>query len=517
LVSRKIKVVEKTVVKQPRHELLQVADSVAAEKGLDITEVLSAMEGAIQRTAKIKYGADHNIRAIIDRETGEIKVLRVVTVVDVVENEATEISLEEAKTVQPDAELGCEFTEDLPQFDFGRSAAQGARQVIVQKIREAEREHQYVEFVERKGEIVSGIIKQVDYAQTIVDIGGTDGVIKKENNIPRQTFRIGDRIKALLIDIHPESAGPMLILSRTHNDFIKKLLEQEVTEVYDGTIKIMAVARDSGSRAKVAVYSADQRIDAVGSCVGVRGSRIQAVISELQGEKIDVIPWSSDAATYVMNALSLQEIKRVVIDEDSGEIMVVVADESLSQAIGRRGQNVRLASMLTKWRISVSSETDDAAKRAIENSTRATALINTLEIDEIMAQLLIAEGFVSVEDIAQSDLEEFTSIEGFDEDTAKELQHRAIKFVEEQEEKFFNMCKDLGVGDDLLTLEGLDIQMFMKLIDSGIRTREDIADLSSDELLDIVGKNLLSLDAAGKIVMDARKSWFEKASSDVGL
>lgn len=511
MVSRKIKVApdNEQAVKQPRHELLQVAEIVAREKGLEVEEAIVAIECAIQKTAKMKYGVDHNIRAIIDRETGEISVFKVLTVVDTVEDEATEISLENAKAIQPGIELGKELAEELPFFDFGRTAAISARQVIIQKIKEAEREHQYAEFIGRKGEIVSGIVKQVDINQTIIDIGKAEAVLRKENSIPRQVFRIGDRIKALLVDIKPESMGPMLILSRTHNNFIVKLLEQEVTEVYDGVIKIQAVARDSGSRAKIAVYSADQRIDAVGACVGVKGSRIQAVISELQGEKIDVIPWSSDIATYIMNALSLQEIKRVVIDETTKKVEVIIDDEFLSQAIGRRGQNVRLASALTKLNISVTSESADAAKRSSENSVHAKTLMTDLEIDEIMAQFLISEGFFTVEDIAQSELEEFTSIEGFNEDIAKELKERADKFVEEQEEKFFNTCKELGVDDDLLTLDGLDISMFTKLIDSGIRTRNDVADLSSDELLDIIGINFLSKGEADAIIMDARKSWFE--------
>lgn len=509
MASRKIKVVDKSTVKQPRHELLQVVEIVAREKNIDKDEALNALECAIQKAAKAKYGLEHNIRVNIDKETGDFSIYRVVTVVEKVENPISEISLEDAKAIQADAELGFEFTEKLPSFDFGRSAVQGCRQIIMQKIREAEREHQYVEFVERKGEILNGLVKHVDYNQVVVDIGGTEGVLQKEDNIPRQTFHIGDRVKALLVDIRPESRGPMLILSRTHNAFVTKLFEQEVTEVYDGSIKIMSVARDPGSRAKMAVYSPDNRLDPVGSCVGVRGSRVQAVMAELQGEKIDVIPWSSDPATYVMNALSLKEIKRVVIDEEEEKIEVVIDDEFLSQAIGRRGQNVRLASILTGWKIEVVSDTDDTARRTVENAARIKSFMENLAVDEIMAQLLISEGFTSVEDVAQSALEDFIAIEGFDENIAKELRQRAIDFVKAQEASFFEKCQTLKVQDDLLMLGGLDIPMFNKLIESGITALDDVANLSSDELLDIVGRDVLSKLKADAIIMEARKPWFE--------
>lgn len=522
MTSRKIKAVDKSVIRQPRPELLQVAEVVAREKDIEKEEALVAMESAIQRAAKTKYGLEHNIRAHIDRETGEISTCRVITVVEEVKNSVSEISLEDALMQQPNAEVGFEFTEILPPFDFGRAAAQGARQIIIQKIREAERERQYAEFIGRKGEIVSGIVKHIDYNQIIVDIGRTEGVLKTEDNIPRQVFHIGDRIKALLIDIRPESHGPMLILSRSHNDFLGKLFEQDVTEIYDGLIKIMSIARDPGSRAKMAVYSADNRIDPVGSCVGIRGSRVQAISTELQDEKIDIIPWSSDPATYVMNALSLQEIKRVVIDEEEEKIDVIINDEFLSQAIGRRGQNVRLASLLTGWKIMVVPESEDSARRLAENTARLKSLIDNLEIDEMMAQLLISEGFISVEDIAQSEIEDFTAIEGFNEDLAKELHQRALQFMEEQEQKFFKKCEKFGIQDDLLTLSNLDISMFNKLVDAGIRTRDDVADLSTDELLDILADGTLPRAKADIVIMEARKGWFkdenneqEEASSQV--
>lgn len=510
MTSRKIKEVEKPSTRHPRPELLQVAEAVAREKEISREEALGAMEGAIQRAAKTKYGLGQDIRARVDRTTGEITLTRVLTVVKTVEDPLMQISLEEAQKRQLGVEVGVELVEPLPPMDFGRAAAMGARQVIVQKVREAERERQYAEFVGRKGEIISGIVKHVSYSQTIVDIGRTEGVLRSEDSIPRQSFRVGDRIRALLVDIRPESNGPMLILSRTHNDFVKKLFEQEVTEVYDGLIKIMAVARDPGSRAKMAVYSADGRIDPVGTCVGVRGSRVQAVSAELQDERIDIVLWSADPATYAMNALSLPEVRRVVIDEEEDKIDVVTADDFLSQAIGRRGQNIRLASLLTGWKLSVISETDDVARRANENAARVKSLVDALGVDEMMAQLLISEGFLSVEDIAESELEDFASIEGINPEVAKSLHQKAVDFSEEQEQRFFQKCEELGIQDDLLTLPHLDVAMFDKLIDAGIRTRDDVADLATDELLDILSNGALSQEKAETIIMEARKGWFQE-------
>lgn len=514
MTSRKIKEAEKPSTRRPRPELLQVAEAVAREKDISQEEALAAMEGAIQRAAKAKYGLGQDIRARVDRTTGEITLTRVLTVVEAVEDPLTQIALEEARVRQADIEQGAELTDPLPPLDFGRSAAQGARQIIIQKVREAERERQYAEFIGRKGEIVSGIVKHVSYGQTIVDIGRTEGVLRSEDSIPRQAFHPGDRIRALLVDIRPESHGPMLILSRTHNDFITKLFEQEVTEVYDGLIKIMAVARDPGSRAKMAVYSADGRIDPVGTCVGVRGSRVQAVSAELQDERIDIVPWSSDPATYAMNALSLPEVRRVVIDEEEDKIDVVIADEFLSQAIGRRGQNIRLASLLTGWKLSVTSETDDTTRRAEENAARVKAFVENLAIDEMMAQLLISEGFLSVEDIAESEIDDFVAIEGLNEGLAKDLHQRAVDFAEEQEQRFFQKCEELGIQDDLLTLPHLDVAMFDKLIEAGIRTRDDVADLATDELLEILSDGALTQEKAEAVIMEARAGWFREESEE---
>ncbi|GHS91702.1 transcription termination/antitermination protein NusA [Alphaproteobacteria bacterium] len=509
MTSRKIKVAEKESVRCPRPELLQVVEVVAREKGIEPEEAFAALESAIQRAAKTKYGLEHNIRVLVDRGTGEITLQRVITVVEEVENSMSEISLTDAKVWQPDAEIGFEFTEVLPPFDFGRAAAQGARQIITQKIREAEREHQYSEFIGRRGEIVSGIVKQAERHQVIVDVGRTEGILRYEDNIPRQIFHIGDRVKALLVDIRPESAGPMLILSRTHNDFLAKLFEQDITEIYDGLIKIMAVARDPGSRAKMAVYAPDNRVDPVGACVGMRGSRVQAVTAELQGEKIDIIPWSADPATYVMNALSLPEVKRVVIDEEEEKIDVVVEEEFLSQAIGRRAQNIRLASHLTGWKISIIPEAEDTARRTKESAAWISSLREYLGLDDMVARLFVAEGFHTVADIAESSVADFVSLEGIDEETAKDIHQRAVAFVESQEKKFFEKCESLNIQDDLLTLSNLDITAFNKIIDAGIRTRDDVADLSTDELLDILTEDLLPRHQADAVIMEARESWFQ--------
>lgn len=512
----KVKEADRVGERQPGVELLQVAENVAREKNISKEEALKAVEEAIERTAKLKYGLDHNIRATIDRTTGDIRIWRVVTVVDEVENSASEVSLEEARLKEPEAEVGFEFTEELPPLEYGRAAAVGSRQVIVQKIREAEREHQYEEFIHRKGEIVSGIVKHADHRQVIVDIGQTEGVLYAEDGLPRQAYHVGDRLKALLVDIRPESSGPMLILSRAHNDFLKKLFEQDVTEVYDGLIKIVSVARDPGSRAKMAVYSPDNRVDAVGMCVGVRGIRVQSISSELQNERIDIIPWSADPATYVMNALSLQEVERVVIDEDEGRMDVIVGDDALSQAIGRRGQNVRLASLLTGWKIVVVPASEDSARRSEENAARVQTLTTALGIDSMLAQLLITEGFTTIDDLAQSDVEDVLSIEGITEAMAREIHKKAVSFSEQQEQAFFKKCEDLNIQDAFLELPNLDIAMFDKLLDAGVRTVDDVADLSTDELLDIIQDGSLSRAKAEAVIMEARKSWFDEEPAQEG-
>src|ERR1700674_4410254 len=408
-----------------RPELLQVADTVARDKGIDRDEVLEAMEQAIQKAGRSKYGQEYDIRAEIDRRTGEIRLLRFREVADVIENEATQIPLADAQRLNPEAEIGDFITDPLPPIDFGRIAAQTAKQVIVQKVREAERRRQFEEFKDRKGDIVNGLVKRVEFGNVTVDMGRGESILRRDELLPRETFRAGDRVRALIYDVREEQRGPQIFLSRTRNEFMGKLFAQEVPEIYDGIIEIRAVARDPGSRAKIAVISNDSSIDPVGACVGMRGSRVQAVVGELQGEKIDIIPWSSDAASFIVNALAPAEVSKVVLDEESERIEVVVPDEQLSLAIGRRGQNVRLASQLTGWDIDIMTEAEESERRQKEFTERTQTFMDALDVDETVAQLLASEGFRTVDEIAYVDPPELASIEGFDADTAAEIQARA--------------------------------------------------------------------------------------------
>jgi len=509
LASRKIKPVETEAVSQPRHELLQVAEVVAREKGIDREEVLEAMEQAIQKAGKAKYGFEHDIRAVIDRTTGDVSIHRVRTVVAEVEDPLTQLTVEDAKLESPHAEVGDELNETLPPIEFGRVAAQSARQVIFQKVRDAERLHQFEEFKGRINEILSGLVKRVEFGNVVLDIGRGEGVLRREDIIPRETFRVGDRVRVLIAELRPEARGPMVILSRTHPQFMAKLFEQEVPEIYDGVIEVKAVARDPGSRAKLAVYTQDPGIDPVGACVGMRGTRVQAVVGELQGEKVDIIPWSSNPATFVVNALAPAEIMKVVIDEDSKRVDVVVAEDQLSLAIGRRGQNVRLASQLTGWNIDIMTEADEITKRTAESSNRCQLFIDALDVDEMIAQLLASEGFSKVEEIAFSDVSEFSSIEGFDDEIAEELQNRARQYLEKRDQEALTRCREAGMAEDLMALEGLTSVTLSKICQAKIKTLDDLAELSGDELLDITGKDSLSLDDANKIIMAARAHWFE--------
>src|SRR5499426_3360253 len=405
----------------PRLEMLQVADMVAREKGIEREEVLEAMEQAIQKAGRAKYGLEHDIRAEIDRKTGEIKLLRYMQVADPVENENVQVSVAEAQRRNPEAQVGDYLTDELPPIDFGRVAAQTAKQVITQRMRESERKRQYEEFKDRVGEIVSGVVKRVDYGNITVDLQRAEGVIRRDETIPRESLRVNDRVRAYIFDVREEPRGPQIFLSRSHPQFMAKLFGQEVPEIYDGIIEIKAVARDPGSRAKIAVLSNDSGIDPVGACVGMRGSRVQAVVGELQGEKIDIIPWSPDPATFVVNALAPAEVSKVVLDEDARRIEVVVAEDQLSLAIGRRGQNVRLASMLTGWNIDILTEDEESERRLEEFRSRSKMFIDALDVDDTIAELLVTEGFTNIEEVAFVPIEDLAGIEGFDEDVANEL------------------------------------------------------------------------------------------------
>src|SRR5881409_2892300 len=422
-----------TTVAYARPELLQVADTVARDKGIDKDEVLEAMEQAIQKAGRSKYGLEYDIRAEIDRRNGEIRLLRFREVVDAVENEATQIPLPAAQRLNTEAEIGDFITDPLPPIDFGRIAAQTAKQVIVQKVREAERKRQFDEYKNRKGEIVNGLVKRVEFGNVTVDLGRAEAMLRRDELLPRETFRNGDRVRALIYDVREEARGPQIFLSRTHPDFMAKLFAQEVPEIYDGIVEIRAVARDPGSRAKIAVISNDGGIDPVGACVGMRGSRVQAVVAELQGEKIDIIQWSPDEATFVVNALAPAEVAKVVLDEERERISVVVPDQQLSVAIGRRGQNVRLASQLTGWDIDILTEQEESERRQAEFEKRTKMFMETLNVDEVVGQLLASEGFNSVEELSMVDQKDIASIEGFDEETASELQTRAREYLEQLE------------------------------------------------------------------------------------
>jgi N utilization substance protein A len=473
-----------TGISANRQELLQIADAVAREKSIEKEVVIAAIEEAIQKAARSRYGAEHDIRASMDPKTGEMTLTRVVTVVDDADviNEYAERPLSDARKTDPEAFVGKTYVEVLPPFELGRVQTQMARQVVTHKVREAERERQYEEFKDRVGEIVSGVVKRVEYGNVVVDLGRGEGVMRRDQSIPREIFNIGDRIRAYIYDVRRETKGPQIMLSRAHPGFMAKLFAQEVPEVYDGVIEIRAAARDSGSRAKMAVLSNDSSIDPVGACVGMRGSRVQAVVAELQGEKIDIIQWSPDEPTFIVNALAPAEVSKVVLDEEDERVEVVVPDEQLSLAIGRRGQNVRLASQLTGWQIDIITESQDSERRQREFAERTQLFQEALDVDEVIAQLLATEGFSSVDEIAYAEPDEIATIEGFDEDTAEELQARAREFLEREAAELDAKRKALGVEDGLLEIEGLTLPMLVALGEGGVKTVEDLADLATDEL-----------------------------------
>lgn len=466
-----------------RLELLQIADAVAREKSIDRGIVIAAMEDAIQKAAKSRYGSENEIRAKIDPKTGEIQLSRLLEVVENVSMEAIQIPLDEAQRRNPAAEVGDFIAEDLPPLDFGRVAAQNAKQVIVQKVREAERERQFEEYKDRVGEIVNGIIKRVEYGNVIVDLGRAEAIVRRDETLPRENFRYGDRVRAYIYDVRREQRGPQIFLSRTRPEFMAKLFAQEVPEIYDGIVEIMSVARDPGSRAKIAVISKDSAIDPVGACVGMRGSRVQAVVNELQGEKIDIIQWSPDHATFIVNALAPAEVVKVVLDEDAQRIDVVVPDSQLSLAIGRRGQNVRLASQLTGWDIDILTEAEESERRQAEFAERSTMFMESLDVDEVIAQLLTSEGFSSIDEVAYVDPSEIAVIEGFDEETAGEIQTRAREYLEGLEAELNAKRQALGVSDDLTAINGMTTAMLVALGENDVKSMEDLAECATDDLM----------------------------------
>jgi len=492
-----------------RPELLLVADAVAREKSIDREEVIEAMEQAIQKAGRAKYGHEKDIRATIDRKTGDVRLSRWTEAVETVENEETQIPVHIARKFKPEINVGEFIVDPLPPIDFGRIAAQTAKQVIVQRVREYERKRQFEEFKDRVGEIINGVVKRTEYGNLMVELGRAEALLRRDELIPRESFRNGDRVRAYIYDVREELRGPQIFLSRTHPGFLAKLFAQEVPEIYDGIIEIKAVARDPGSRAKMAVISRDSSIDPVGACVGMRGSRVQAVVQELQGEKIDIIPWSPQAATFVVNALAPAEVTKVVMDEEAGRVEVVVPDDQLSLAIGRRGQNVRLASQLTRWDIDILTEAEESERRQEEFRRRSSLFVEALDVDDVIAGLLVTEGFTSVEELAFTPEEELASIEGFDETVAGELIRRAEAFIERRDNELNDRRLALGVTDDIAAIETLTPAMLVALGEKEVKTLDDLADLASDELIEIVGADNMDEVTANAVIMAARAHWFE--------
>lgn len=492
-------------------EILGVADAVAREKGIDRDEVIEALELAIQKASRAKYGHERNIRAHIDRKTGEIMLEAFRVVVEDAQNPHTEITLSEAQKFKSDYQLGDEMIQPLPPIDLGRVAAQTAKQIIFQKVRDAERHKQFLEFKDRIGEIINGQVKRVELGNVIVESGRAECFLARDQLLPRETFRPGDRIRTYIMDAREETRGPQIFLSRTHPHFMAKLFAQEVPEIYDGQIEIKSVARDPGSRAKIAVASGDRTVDAVGACVGLRGARVQAVINELQGEKIDIIPWSSNPAIFVVNALIPAEATKVVLDEETNRVEVIVPDDQLSLAIGRRGQNVRLASELTGWHIDIQSESAASEKRNTETRNRTNLFVEALDVDDVLAHLLVSEGFTSVEEIVLIPEEDLIAIEGFEKELVDELKSRAKNYMDNREKENRSKLKDLKIDNSLLEVEGLTTEMIIILGENGIKTGQDLADLAGDEL-----REFLPIDEthANKIIMTARAKYYDAASDD---
>ncbi|MEO9822047.1 MAG: transcription termination factor NusA [Paracoccaceae bacterium] len=465
-------------------ELLQTAEAVAREKMIDPGLVVEAMEESLARAAKSRYGAEMDIRVHIDRKTGKATFTRVRTVVEEeeLENYQAEFTVEQAKQYLDDPSVGDHFIEEVPPVEMGRIAAQSAKQVILQKIREAERDRQFEEFKDRAGTIINALVKREEYGNVIVDVGAGEAVLRRNEKIGRESYRPGDRIRCYIKDVRREQRGPQIFLSRTAPEFMAELFKMEVPEIYDNIIDIKAVARDPGSRAKIAVISYDGSIDPVGACVGMRGSRVQAVVNELQGEKIDIIPWNEDQPTFLVNALQPAEVSKVVLDEEAGKIEVVVPEEQLSLAIGRRGQNVRLASQLTNLDIDIMTEADESARRQAEFELRTKLFMDNLDLDEFFAQLLVSEGFTSLEEVAYVEISELLVIDGVDEDTAKELQARGRDVLEAQAKAALEAARALGVEDSLIEFEGLTPQMVEALANDGVKTLEDFATCADWEL-----------------------------------
>jgi N utilization substance protein A len=492
-----------------RPELLLVADAVAREKSIERDDVLQVIENAIQKAGRAKYGHEKDIRATIDRKNGDVRLSRWTEIVETAENEDTQIPVHIALKFRPGSKVGDFIIDPLPPIDFGRIAAQVSKQVIVQGVRDLERRRQYEEFKDRVGEVVNGVVKRTEYGNLMVEIGRAEALLRRDELIPRESFRNGDRVRAYIYDVREEPRGPQIFLSRTHPGFLAKLFAQEVPEIYDGIIEIKAVSRDPGSRAKMAVISRDASIDPVGACVGMRGSRVQAVVQELQGEKIDIIPWSQNTATFVVNALAPAEVTKVVMDEEAGRVEVVVPDDQLSLAIGRRGQNVRLASQLTRWDIDILTEAEESERRQEEFRRRTGLFVDALDVDDVIAGLLVTEGFNTIEELAFVPMEELADIEGFDEQVAEELIRRAEAHLVKRDNELNEKRVELGVSDDVASFDVFTPAMLVALGEKGVKTLDDLADLASDELVEVVGEGVMDEETANAVIMAARAHWFD--------
>ncbi|MAJ13729.1 MAG: transcription termination/antitermination protein NusA [SAR116 cluster bacterium] len=495
----------------PRMELIQVAENVAREKLIEKEDVILAMEDAIQKAARSKYGLERDIRANINRNNGAISIEQFTQVVDDVVDEATQMSLSEAQRRDTSLKVGDFYKKVLPPFDFGRIAAQSAKQVISQKVRDAERLRQFNQFKDRVGEIILGTVKRFDNFSVTLDIGKAEGVIRKDEMIPREQLKPGDRVRTYILNVSEEIRGPQIFLSRSSNEFLRLLFTQEVPEIYDGIIEVKNVAREPGSRAKISVFSKDNTIDPVGACVGMRGSRVQAVVNELQGEKIEIIPWSEDPVTFVINSLAPAVPSKVIMDEEAGRMEVIVPDDQLSLAIGRRGQNVRLASNLSNWYIDVVSETEESEKRQDEINERTKIFIDSLDVDDVIAHLIVAEGYSTIDEIANSSIEELNNIEGFEEELSLEIKERAVNYVKQETELVEKKLKDSDIDNRLYEFTHLSKFHILTLVENGIKTLDDLADLDSEELFTLLGKSVFDNEnEAGEVIMEARKHWFEE-------
>ena len=507
MVKQKIKVI--------REEMLQVANNVAQEKNIEKDEVFGAMELALEKAARVKYGLERDIRVKINRETGDISLNSYLKVVDVLEleDQKNQILYEEAKKIRPDIQNGEFIIKELPPFDFGRVAAQNAKGVIIQKVREADKSRQYSEYKDKKGEVVVGIVKRIEFGNLIIDLGKSEAIIKREELIPRETFKNGDRVRAYIYDVKEDAKGYQVFLSRTHPQFLAKLFHQEVPEIFEGVIEVKSVARDPGSRAKVSVFTEDSTIDPVGACVGMRGSRVQAVVNELQGEKIDIVTWSTNQATYLANALAPAEVSKIFLYEEKNKVEVVIPDEQLSLAIGRKGQNVKLASTLTNLEIDILTEEEETERRKVEFKNRTDLLIEVLDVEDVIAQLLVTEGYISVDSIANENIENLKKIEGFDINLSKEIMTRAINYLKEKDDEDIKIINEKISDQELINLNGINNKMLALLAKNDIYSLDDFANLATYDLIDKDEGIFKKLDIEEKtvndMIMKAREKWFK--------